>query len=253
MLLLVSFLRKLIGLKLMLLLDLYIVIKTESDENANEIDYISDLQKNTNSRYLPEKGIKIVKKSPIVHAYNEEEGNNSGEYSKSNSRLPTLITADKFDVLIIKELLKDPSITTLEISIKLGITLGIANKKRRLIESKVLQTKYFLDLQKLGLGFRFADVFADIKDDKVNDFTNQLYASSLNKSIFKIIKVKNPSDGVCIKTLYQDSEELFLLMDKIKSYPSISNVYFSEQVEVVEDNTLDVIFNILSVDSKNNK
>jgi DNA-binding Lrp family transcriptional regulator len=228
------------------------VIKTESDDNTNEIDYIAELQKNTNNRYLPEKGVKIVKKSSIVHAYNDEEGNSSGEYSKSNSRLPTLITADKFDVLIIKELLKDPSITTLEISIKLGITLGIANKKRRLIESKVLQTKYFLDLQKLGLGFRFADVFADIKDDKVNDFTNQLYATSLN-NIFKIIKVKNPSDGICIKTLYQDSEELFLLMDKIKSYPSISNVYFSEQVEVVKDNTLDVIFNILSANSKNNK
>jgi DNA-binding Lrp family transcriptional regulator len=247
----VSFSPKLIGLKLMLLLDLYIVIKTESDENANEIDYIAELQKNTNNRYLPEKGIKIVKKSAIVDGYEDEEDNNSSEYS--NSRLPTLITADKFDILIIKELLKDPSITTLEISIKLGISLGIANKKRRLIESKVLQTKYFLDLQKLGLGFRFADIFADIKDDKVNDFTNQLYATSLNKSIFKIIKVKNPSDGVCIKTLYQDSEELFLLMDKIKSYPSISNVCFSEQVEVVGDNTLDVIFNILSADSKNNK
>jgi DNA-binding Lrp family transcriptional regulator len=249
----VSFLRKLIGLKLMLLLDLYIVIKTESDENVNEIDYIADLQKNTNNRELPEKGIKIVKKSPIVHAYNGEEGNNSGEYSKSNSSLPTLITADKFDIFIIKELLKDPSITTVEISIKLGISLGIANKKRRLIESKVLQTKYYLDLQKLGLGFRFADVFADIKDDKVNDFANHLCASSLDKSILKIIKVKNPSDGVCIKTLYQDSEELFLLMDQIKSYPSISNVCFSEQVEVVGDNTLDVIFNILSADSKNNK
>ncbi|HZB17287.1 MAG TPA: Lrp/AsnC family transcriptional regulator [Nitrososphaeraceae archaeon] len=229
------------------------MIKTESDENANEIDYIADLQKNTNNRYLPEKGIKIVKKRPIVHDYNDEEGNNSGEYSKSNSTLPTLITADKFDVLIIKELLEDPSITTLEISIKLGITLGIANKKRRLIESKVLQTKYYFDLQKLGLGFRFADVFADITDDKVNDFTNQLYASSLDKSILKVIKVKNPSDGVCIKTLYQDSEELFLLMDQIKSYPAISNVCFSEQVEVVGDNTLDVIFNILSADSKNNK
>ena len=229
------------------------MIKTESDDNTNEIDYIAELQKNTNNRYLPEKAVKIIKKSPIVHAYNDEEGNNSGEYSKSYSSLPTLVTADKFDVLVIKELLKDPSITTLEISIKLGITLGIANKKRRLIESKVLQTKYFLDLQKLVLGFRFADIFADIKHNNVNDFTNQLCATSLNKSIFKIIKVKNPSDGICIKTLYQDSEELFLLMDKIKSYPSISNVNFSMQVEVVEDNTLDVIFNMLAADSKNNK
>ena len=222
----------------------------KDSSNTNEINYIADSQKNTN-KDSSKKSINIVKKTTKVVDTNDEKSTNSSEYS--NSSLPTFLTADKFDILIIKELLKDPSITTLEISIKLEIPLRIANKKRRLIESNVLQTKYFLDLQKLGFDFRFADVFADIQEDKVNDFVRQLYATPFTKNIIKIMRVKGEADGICIKTLYKNSEELFFLMDKIKSNPSISNVHFSEHVAVVGDNTLDVVLNILFTDSKNKK
>jgi DNA-binding Lrp family transcriptional regulator len=235
------------------------VIKIKSDDNpenkkdsdnANEIAYLHLLRKNTNND-SSKKSINILKETTKVVDANDEKSTNSSEYS--NSSLNTFITADKFDVLIIKELLRDPAITTLEISIKLGIPLHIANKKRRLIESKVLQIKYFLDLQKLGFNFQFADVFADIQVDKVNDFVRQLYATYFTKNIIKIMRVKGEADGICIKTLYKNSEELFFLMDKIKSNSSISNVRFSEQVEVVGDNTLDVVLNILHTDSKNKK
>ena len=218
--------------------------------NTNEINYIGDSQKNTN-KDSSKKSINIVKKTTKVVDTNVEKSTNNSKYS--NSSLPTFIRADKFDILIIKELLKDPSITTLEISIKLEIPLRVANKKRRLIESKVLQTKYFLDVQKLGLSFRFADIFADIEDGKVNDFTRQLYTTSFTKNIIKVLRVKGETEGICIKTIYINSKELFFFMDNIKSNPSISNVHFSEQVEVVGDNTLDVILNILLADSKNKK
>ena len=113
-----------------------------------------------------------------------------------------------------------------------------------------MQTRYFLDFQKLGLYYRFADVFADIREDKVNDLINQLYLSPFTKNILKLIKIKTPSDGICIKTLYQKSNELFFLMDKVKSCPFISNVHFSEEIEVLADNTLDIILNMLNTPSK---
>lgn len=222
----------------------------KDSRNTTEVNYFADSQKNTN-KDSSIKSINIVKKTTKVVATNDEKSTNNNEYS--NSSLPTFITADKFDILIIKELLKDPSITTLEISTKLEIPLRIANKKKRLIESKVLQIKYFLDLQKLGFNFRFADVFADIQEDKVNNFVRQLYATSFTKNIIKIMRVRGDEDGICIKTLYKNSEELFFFMDKIKSNPSISNVHFSEQVDVIGDNTLDVILNLLLTDSKNKK
>jgi hypothetical protein len=36
------------------------------------------------------------------------------------------------------------------------------------------------------------------------------------------------------------------LMDKIKSYPFTSNTHFSEEVEVLGDNTLNVILSMLN-------
>ncbi|HYG00230.1 MAG TPA: hypothetical protein VD815_09065 [Candidatus Saccharimonadales bacterium] len=96
----------------------------------------------------------------------------------------------------------DPSITTLELSLRFEIPFSIAHKKRRLIESKVLHRKYFLDFKKLGLNFQFADVCANMKKDKVNDFVNNhLKPSSVTKNIIKITKIKTPSNGICIKTL----------------------------------------------------
>ena len=107
----------------------------------------------------------------------------------------------------------------------------MVHKKRKFIESKVLQKEYFLDFKKLGLNHRFSD----IQEDKVDDFVIQLYTTPFNKNILKVIKVKNEIEGICIKTLYQNSSELFFLMDKIKAYPFISNVHFSEHVRGIRE------------------
>ena len=219
----------------------------KDSDNLNGINYDCHLPKNIN-RDFSKKGIKIVKESSNVLDILNDECRNRDNYSNSN--FASFITADKLDIFVIKELLKDPHIQTLEISIKSGMPLPIAHKKRRLIESKVLQARYFLDFQKLGLYFRFADIFADIKENKVNDLVNQLYPSPFTKNILKLIKIKTPLDGICIKALYQKFDELFFLMDKIKSYPFISNVHFSEEIEVLGDNTLDVILNMLNTHSK---
>ncbi len=228
------------------------MIKIESFDNVNDIQ--SEKKVNTINnpkrskknahRNLPNRGVKIVKKNTTTSI---DICDNSREYY--NASLTNFITADKFDILIIKELLKDPSITTLEISLKSGIPFSITHKKRRLIESKVLQKKHFLDFKILGLNYRFADVFVNIQQDKVNYLVNQLYATSFTKNITKIMRVKGEVNGVCIKALYQDSEELFFFIDKVRSYPFVSNVHFSEIIEVLGDNTVNVILNLLSKDS----
>ena len=63
------------------------------------------------------------------------------------------------------------------------------------------------------------------------------------------MRVKGNVNGICIKTLYQDSEELFFFMDRLRSYSFVSNVHFSEIIEVLGDNTANVILNLLSKDS----
>jgi hypothetical protein len=77
-------------------------------------------------RNLSNEDVKIVKEkttttttttATAIDVYNEKSRSVISNSSKHhNSNLTTFITADKFDILIIKEILKDPTITTLEIS-----------------------------------------------------------------------------------------------------------------------------------------
>ena len=68
--------------------------------NTNDINYIPDSQKNT-KKGSPKKNINIVKKTTTKFVdNNDEKSTNSSEYS--NSSLPTFLTADKYDILIIR-------------------------------------------------------------------------------------------------------------------------------------------------------
>ncbi|HKO64827.1 MAG TPA: hypothetical protein VJU13_06465 [Candidatus Nitrosocosmicus sp.] len=221
-----------------------------NDSNSDEFD-IADFakypQKNT-KKIRSKKDIKIAKKRTTFE--NDENGivDESCYDYVVNPKSVHFIAADRFDILIIKEILQEPNIQTFEISMNLNIPLSIAHKKRRLIESSLLTKKYFVDLTKLGIDLRFADIFAEIREDKVNDFVNKLYSSPLRQNILSISKVKNDLKGICIKAAYRYSSELFFLMDTIKSNPFISNVHFSEETELLKDNTLDVILNLLNRD-----
>ena len=229
-----------------------------SDKHGNKkikaINNTKRLKKNAH-RNLSNEEVKIAKEekttttttktATAIDVYNKKSRSSSSSNKYHNSSLTTFITADKFDILIIKEILKDPTITTLEISLKLGISFAIAHRKRRLVESKVMQKNHFLDLKKLGLDFRIVDVFADIQEDNVNDCIKKLHSVFFAKNIIKVMRVKGGVDGICIKALFQDSKDLFFLIDKIRTFPFVSNVHFSEEVEVLGDNTLNVILNLL--------
>ena len=146
----------------------------KDSENKNEIDYALTLTKNKNTNGdFSKKNTKIFKDDNNAENLLSDEISIGDKYS--NSLNAPFLTADKLDLLIVSEVIRDPDILTLEISSKLGIPLSIAHKKRRNIESKVWQATYSLDFKKLGLDIRFADVFVDMKEDEINDFVNQLY------------------------------------------------------------------------------
>lgn len=229
----------------------YIVIKksrvNEIEDAAKDnirLNSHSHSQRNHDDNTETEKFTKIKTNSADININNHKNNlsNNSGSHLKS------FIWADKLDLQIIKELLIDPSIQTFEISFKLGIPLARIHRKRRLIENTILKKKFLIDLGKLGLDFRFADVFAQIQKDKVKNFVKELFKTPFSKNILQVLTTTDGSNGICIKTMFEDSEEIFVLMDEIRSRPFISNVHFSEEIET-RDNTLPVLLNILNENS----
>ena len=222
----------------------HIVIKKrrliEVEDNAKDnIGLASHSQKKYDKDTKTVKFTKIMNNSSNMKNHTNNLSGNSDHHYKS------FIWADQLDLQIIKQLLVDPYIQTFEISSKLGIPLAQIHRKRRLIESTILKKKFIIDLRKLGLDYRFADVFAHIQKKNIKNFVKEVFQTSASKNILQVLTTTNGSDGICIKTMFQDSKELFFLMDEIKSKPFISNVHFSEEIEKSEDNTLPVLQDIL--------
>jgi DNA-binding Lrp family transcriptional regulator len=155
---------------------------------------------------------------------------------------------DKLDKLIIKELLNNPSIQSSKISLKSGISLSTIQRRRLFIEKNLIKKRYFVDYNKLGFNFRFADVFVDIPKNRIDGLVRKIYKMSSFKNILNIMATKNGltgSSSICIKAVYQISEELHELMDQIKSKPFTSNIHFSEEIELLGDNSVAIIMNKL--------
>jgi DNA-binding Lrp family transcriptional regulator len=155
--------------------------------------------------------------------------------------------ADKLDKLIIKELLNNPNIQSSKISLESGISLSTIQRRRLFIEKNLIKKSYFVDYNKLGFNFRFADVFVDIPKNRIEGLVRKIYKMSSFKNILNIMATKNGLTGssICIKAVYQISEELHELMDQIKSKPFTSNIHFSEEIELLGDNSVAIIMNKL--------
>jgi hypothetical protein len=130
------------------------------------------------------------------------------------------------------------------ISIKSGFSLSTIQRKRLFIEKNLIKKRYFIDFNKLGFNFRFADVFVDIPKNRIDGLVRKMYKMSSFKNILNIMATKNGlngNSGICIKAVYQLSEELHELMDQIKSKPFTSNIHFSEEIELLGDNSVAII------------
>ena len=223
----------------------HIVIKKRrlheaKDNTKDNIGLASQLHKKHDSDTKSVKCTKIMNNTSNMKNYSNNLAGNFDHHYKS------FIWADKLDLQIIKQLLVDPYIQTFEISSKLGIPLALIHRKRRLIETTILKKKFIIDLRKLGLDCRYADVFAHIQKKNIKNFVKEIFKTSVSKNILQVLTTTDGSDGICIKTMFQDSKELFFLMDEIKSKPSITDVHFSEEIEKSQDNTLPVLLNILN-------
>ncbi|WP_458720816.1 hypothetical protein [Candidatus Nitrosocosmicus sp. R] len=209
------------------------------DNTKDNIGLASQSHKKHYNDTKTEKSTKIMNNTSNMKNYSNNLSGNSDHHYRS------FIWADKLDLQIIKQLLVDPYIQTFEISSKLEIPLALIHRKRRLIETTILKKKFIIDLRKLGLDYRYADVFAHIQKKNIKNFVNEIFKTSVSKNILQVLTTTDGSDGICIKTMFQDSKELFCLMDEIKSKPSITDVHFSEEIEKSRDNTLPVLLNIL--------
>ena len=165
---------------------------------------------------------------------NTTDDNNRYLYSDFN--------IDKTNLKIIKELMENPNIKSSELSEKLQVPLSTIQRRRARIEESILKKNYYFNFSKIG--YRTAEIFLDIDKGKVFEIGQQILKLFENKVVRATTRI-NSLNNLCIEIVFKDSKELHDILEKMKTLDNTTNVYFSEVVNIIGDNTNNIILDIL--------
>jgi DNA-binding Lrp family transcriptional regulator len=142
---------------------------------------------------------------------------------------------DKKDFLIVKELIKDASLSSTAISNKYHMPLSTVQRRlQRLLESGPLTMKYSLDLG--SIGWRIANLFISARNGNSEKIATLILEKFKRNIMSTSVEIGNPVGNVVAQAYFRTTEELHILLDNIKQLPEVKDVAFSELVKVVGSN-----------------
>ena len=162
----------------------------------------------------------------------------SKQDSNSNS-IDFRVATDKINLKIIRELMENPNIKSLELSEKLQVPLSTIQRRRTVLEkTSVLKKEYSLDLRKFGL--RIAEILIDIDKGNNNKLVEDI-KGKLNKHIISISrKIGDPGINIGIKIVYSDSLQLFEILEELRKNTMIKKLDWYESI--TEDKVQEISF-----------
>jgi DNA-binding Lrp family transcriptional regulator len=138
------------------------------------------------------------------------------------------------DAHIIEELLDDAYTSSTDISKKYKSPLSTVQRRRRALEKTILLRRYEIDLTKHG--FRIAEITVVPKSGMSEEIANRIF-SEYRKNILSIsVKI----DGSVMLTLYayfKETDEIYNIMERLNSMPSVKAVKFAEIVQMIRRKT----------------
>lgn len=142
---------------------------------------------------------------------------------------------DKINLKIIEELLNNPDIKSSDISQKLKIPLSTVQRRRGNLEKAlVLKKSYEVDLKRFGL--RIAEISLHVEDGKTQTVVNELKTQIENKILSTSLRIGNPVINASIMIIFQSSEQLFNLIEKIKKillFPMWNGLNIWLKIEII--------------------
>ncbi len=137
---------------------------------------------------------------------------------------------DSTDMQIIEELLGNAYISSTEIASKLKVPLSTIQRRRAILESiPILEHKY--KLNPLSFGLRPVQFWVIVEGGKADEVAKHIfdkYDNVLNATI-----QMNALSNVGILAYFNNSEEIFWMLETIKSMKYVNRVEFAEIVSVI--------------------
>jgi len=161
---------------------------------------------------------------------------------ENNNYLYFDFTIDKIDLNIIRELMENPNIKSLELSEKLQVPLSTIQRRKSKIEASILRKSYNFNFSKIG--YRTAEIFLVIDKGKVFE-TGEQILKLFDNNVLKATARINSASNLCIEIVFKESQELYDILEKMKTLDHTVSVKFSEVVNTIGDNTKNIIIDLL--------
>src|SRR5918911_1322659 len=140
---------------------------------------------------------------------------------------------DSTNIKIISELVRQPNISSLNLSKKLDIPLSTLQRRRARIENDILKRNYTFNYK--AFGGRVGDLIVSVDKGKSREVAQALLKKYKNNIVSCDTRI-NSMHNVAARIIYKDTDELFEIIENIKTMDYVTGVSWSEMVEVIGDN-----------------
>ncbi len=141
------------------------------------------------------------------------------------------------DAKIIEDLLNDAFVSSTNISKKHKAPLSTVQRRRRHLENTLLTRRYEIDLKKQG--FRIGEITVFPKNGSGKEIVNKIFSNYPNHVLSIAVKI----DGTIILAVmvyFRTTTEIHDIMTDIHSMAGVENVKFSETVDIIRDNKIQI-------------
>jgi DNA-binding Lrp family transcriptional regulator len=149
---------------------------------------------------------------------------------------------DSINIKIISELVNSPTISSLALSKKLDIPLSTLQRRRTRIEKDILKKNYTFDYK--AFGARVGDLIVNVDKGKSDEVAQSIIKNHKNNVEYCHTRIDS-MHSVLAHTIYKNSKELYYLIEDVKAMEYVEGVQWSEMVNVVGDNTSEVMNSLL--------
>jgi DNA-binding Lrp family transcriptional regulator len=143
-------------------------------------------------------------------------------------------TYDNINRAIIAELLKDANINIKGLSRKLKVPFSTVQRRTRALQSSsVLKKRYHIDISSY-LALKRADIIINVDKGKTGQVIQRILKDYRQTNILSISTRLNHMHNVVVGIVYKDSDELFKIVENIRSQANVTLVEWSETIQDVE-------------------
>ena len=146
------------------------------------------------------------------------------------------LSLDSIDKNIISELIKDANARTPDLSRKFKVPLSTIQRRKKTLENSILKKKYEINTNELG--WRAGDLIILVEKGKTKEVIKYILKNYRANNVMSISTRINSMHNIIARVIYDDSEELYALLEHVNAIPYVVNSEWSEIVRVVENSKL---------------